>query len=123
MALLLRLHFGICSDVYCAISSFHLPELFQLSPSRDRRYRIHLLLISSHFPDVPAGLITPIANRAILISVVMVRSPKQGRSNHGLVGLYHELNIFVGTSLCSQISQVRPLHFDHAVATLDDWTV
>ena len=50
-ALPLNLH---CSDVFCFISSFDVPERFQPSPSYDNHYRFHHcvlqgLLISSMF--------------------------------------------------------------------------
>ena len=64
MALPLHLHFDNCSDVFCFISSFDVPESIQHSPSHNHRYRFHPcflqdLLISPVFqqphPDCPSS--------------------------------------------------------------------
>ena len=56
-ALPLRLHFGNCSDVFCSISSVHVPE--PLQTSQNDRNQFHLsflqhLLISPMFHSYPS---------------------------------------------------------------------
>ena len=67
-ALPLHLHFDNCSDVFCFISSFDVPETFQPSPSHDHRYQFHSCFLEYVLIYPVFQQAQPVANRVTLIS-------------------------------------------------------